>query len=85
MMDLNVLQVLGRGEFKSFGVQNKDIRKYLVNVTSSAMSRILKRLALHGLIERKAGSFKYFITKLGTSVITAGLYVRNQVIIPALA
>ena len=83
--DLQVLEVLGRGEFSAFGMQNKDIRKHLDNISSAAMSRIFKRLSLHGLIDRKQGSFKYFLTDLGKKVIIAGLHVRSTVVISALA
>lgn len=83
--DLQVLQVLGRGEFHAFGMQNKDIRKYLSDVSTSKMSRTLKRLSLHGLVERSKGSFKYYLTSLGSAVVTAGFYVRNQIVIPALS
>ena len=83
--DLNVLEVLGRGEFSAFGMQNKDVRKHIESLSPSAISRVFKRLSLHGLIERKQGSFKYFLTDLGKSVIVAGLHVRSRVIIPALA
>ena len=53
-------------------------------MSSAAMSRVFKRLSLHGLIERKQGTFKYFLTELGKNVIVAGLHMRSQVIIPAL-
>ena len=82
--DLRVLKVLGRGEYSAFGMQNKDVRGHLDGVSSAAMSRIFKRLSLHGLIHRQKGSLKYFLTELGKSVIVAGLHVRNLVIIPAL-
>ena len=53
-------------------------------MSSAAMSRVFKRLSLHNLIERKRGTFKYFLTDLGKSVVIAGLHVRSRVIIPAL-
>lgn len=83
--DLSVLETIGRGEFMTFGMRNSDVRKYLKDVTSAAMSRILKRLRLHGLIERQAHSYKYFPTELGESVIAAGLSIRSLVLIPALS
>ncbi len=82
--DLHVLEVLGRGEFCAFGMQNRDVRRHLDRVSSAAMPRVFKRLSLHGLILRQKGSLKYFLTQLGKSVIVAGLYVRNQVLVPAL-
>jgi hypothetical protein len=49
------------------------------------MSRIFKRLRLHGIIERVQGTYKYFATAYGKEIIAAGLTVRNLVLIPALA
>ena len=65
-------------------MQNCDIRKYVKDVKASSMSRIFKRLRLHGLIERKKGTNKYFPTVLGTAVITVGLSIRSMVFIPQL-
>ena len=83
--DLSVLETIGRGEFMAFGMRNCDVRKYMKDITSSAMSRIFKRLRLHGLIERQDHSYKYFPTELGKSVIAAGLSIRSLVLIPALS
>lgn len=49
------------------------------------MSRIFKRLRLHGIIERVKGTYKYFPTELGKQVIAAGLTIKNLVLIPALS
>ena len=83
--DLKVLEVIGRGEYVTFGMQGKDIRQHLENISPSAMSRIFKRLRLHGIIERVQGTYKYFATAYGKKIIAAGLTVRNLVLIPALA
>ena len=84
-IDLKVLETIGRGEFMTFGMQNKDIRKYVKGMKTSAMSRIFKRLRLHGLIERKGSSYKYFVTAFGKEVISAGLSIRSLILIPALS
>ena len=83
--DLKILEVIDRGEFNILGLQNKDIRVHMEKVTSSSMSRIFKRLRLHGLIEKIEGTYRYFLTALGKSVVAAGLKVKNMVIIPALS
>lgn len=83
--DLKVFEAISRGEFMTYGMQNKDIRNHMDNISSSAMSRIFKRLRLHGLIERAKGTYKYFPTALGKSVIAAGLTVKNLILIPELA
>ena len=83
--DLSVLQTLGRGEFQTFGLRNKQLREYLPSIKPSAMTRILKRLCLHNLIVKIEHTSRYSITLLGRQVITAGLAVRNLVIVPRLA
>lgn len=83
--DLEVLAAVSRGEYMTFGMQGKDIRQHLSGISPSAMSRIFKRLRLHGLIERVKGSYKYFLTAFGKEVIAAGLTVKNLILIPALA
>ena len=83
--DLRVLGAISRGEYMTFGMRGKDIRQHLGSISSSAMSRIFKRLRLHGIIERMKGTYKYFVTVYGKEVIAAGLTVRNLVLIPALA
>ena len=83
--DLHVLEVISRGEYMTFGMQGKDIRQHFENISPSAMSRIFKRLRLHGIIERVQGSYKYFATAYGKEIIAAGLTVKNLVLIPALA
>ena len=83
--DLRVLEAISRGEYMTFGMQGKDIRQYLGEISSSAMSRIFKRLRLHGILERIPGTYKYFPTAYGKEVIAAGLAIKNLVLIPALA
>ncbi len=80
-----MLEVISRGEYMTFGMQGKDIRQHFENISPSAMSRIFKRLRLHGIIERVQGSYKYFATAYGKEIIAAGLTVKNLVLIPALA
>lgn len=83
--DLQVLEVISRGEYMTFGMYGKDIRQYLGDISSSSMSRIFKQLRLHGIIERVKGTYKYFPTAYGKEVIDAGLIIRNLVLILTLA
>lgn len=69
----------------TLGMLGKDIRQHLENIGPSAMSRIFKRLCLHGIIERVPGTYKYFVTAYGKEIIAAGLTLRNLVLIPELA
>jgi hypothetical protein len=83
--DQKLFLILSRGEFNITGFQNKTIRKHLPGKSSGSISRILKRLLVHGLIKKVKGTYKYYITKLGKAVITTGLKVKEMVITPDLA
>ena len=82
--DLNLLVALMHGEFNISGLRNRDLQSLLAR-TSSQVSRILKRLWLHGLIKKVAHSYKYYLTKLGKRVLTCALHLRQSVVVPALA
>jgi len=82
--DLEILQTIARGEFNINGFQNKNLRKHLVQKTSSQVSRILKRLHLHGLIKKVRDTYKYYPTKLGRSLIATGLKLKELYIVPQL-
>lgn len=83
--DLSVLEAISRGEYMTFGMQGKNIRRHLPEITPSAMTRIFKRLKVHGLIEKLPGFYKYLITALGKEIIAVGLTVKNLILVPSLA
>lgn len=49
-----LFRTIARGEFNIGGMQNKTLRRHMDDKTSGQVSRLLKRLRLHGLI-RKVG------------------------------
>jgi hypothetical protein len=83
--DKKLLEVLSRGEFNIKGFQNKRIRKFIPDKSSATISRIIKRLHVHGLIKKVKGTYRYYLTKLGKTVITTGLRVKNLFVVPELA
>jgi len=83
--DRFLLEILSRGEFNINGLRNKSIRKFFPHKSSAAISRILKRLHLHGIIRKVGKTYKYYLTRLGKAIITAGLTIRNMFVIPHLA
>jgi hypothetical protein len=46
---------------------------------------LLKRLRLHGLIRKVGRTYKYYLTQFGKQVLTAGIKLRELVVIPQLA
>jgi len=82
--DINLLMVLLRGEFNISGFQNKDIRNVLNHLNSGQISRLLKRLRVHGLIKKVGKTYKYYLTKLGKEVLLTAEKVKEMIWIPAL-
>jgi DNA-binding MarR family transcriptional regulator len=83
-LDVQILLSLTSGELNINGFRNKFLRKKL-GKTSSAVTRIIKRLLLHHIIKKVNNTYKYHLTKLGRRVLSAGFVVKELKIIPALA
>ncbi|HEY1897375.1 MAG TPA: hypothetical protein VGG62_13930 [Terracidiphilus sp.] len=73
------------GEFNINGLQNKTLRRYLPDLNSGQVSRLLKRLRTHGLVKKIGRTYKYYVTAFGKDVVTTALKLRELVIIPQLA
>lgn len=82
--DTKIIHILTRGDFNISGFRNKDLRKYLSQKSSGQISRILKRLKLHGIIKKAGKSYKYYLTKMGKEVAMTSMKLKEFVIIPAL-
>jgi predicted transcriptional regulator len=81
--DEQTLLTLARGEFNIYGFRAKYLEKYL-GKSSSQISRLLKRLHVHGLIKKVRNTYKYYLKELGKQVILTGEKLINLVIIPDL-
>jgi hypothetical protein len=83
--DLDMLIAIVRGEFAMTGLRNAWLRKVIPHLTGAQVSRLLKRLFLHGLIKKAGRSYKYHLTTLGRQVCASALKLRELVVIPSLA
>lgn len=84
--DARILLALSSGEFNINGFRNKSLRKKLRNnISPSTVTRILKRLLLHGLIKKVRKTTKYYLTALGKKAIAIIMMLKEKNIIPALA
>ena len=83
--DQMLFEALARGEFNISGLQNKTLRPHLPDKSSGQVSRLLKRLRLHGLIKKAGRTYKYYLTTLGKEVIAAGLTLKEIFLVPQLA
>jgi hypothetical protein len=83
--DALLLRTLLRGEFAVTGLTNKALRELLPDKNSGQVSRLLKRLRVHGLIKKVGKHYKYHLTNLGRQVATMALKLREMYVIPTLA
>ena len=83
--DAAVLRLLLRGEFAISGLTARALRTLLPEKTRGQISRLLKRLRVHGLIKKIGRHYKYYLTNLGREVATTTLKLRELYVIPALA
>jgi hypothetical protein len=83
--DEKILIAIADGKFNLNGLLAKNLKARFPELKSWKISYILKRLKLLGLIKKVSHSYKYYLTSLGKTVITTGLYLKNQIIIPHLS
>lgn len=80
--DLTLLMAIVRGEFNINGFRNKNMQK-LLGFNGGKISRLIKRLRVHGLIKKATGSYKYYLTKIGKETIIMAQKIKELVMVPA--
>ena len=80
--DMVVLLAILRGEFNISGFRNKNMQK-LLGFNAGKISRLIKRLRVHGLIKKAANSYKYYLTKIGKETIIMAQKIKELVLVPA--
>jgi hypothetical protein len=83
--DITLLTALLRGEFNISGFTNRRLRAVLPGLSGPQVSRLLKRLRVHGLIRKIGRAYKYYLTRLGRLVAITALKLREMLVIPVLA
>ena len=83
--DLAILLAILRGEYHISGLSNRRLQRVLTGKKGGQISRLLKRLRLHGLIRKIGHTYKYYLTALGQKVLVAALKLKEHLILPALA
>jgi DNA-binding transcriptional ArsR family regulator len=83
--DAAVLRALLRGEFAISGLSARRLGAVLSDKTRGQISRLLKRLRVHGLLKKVGRHYKYYLTEFGREVATMTLKLRELYVIPALA
>jgi len=83
--DTCLFRTLLQGEFFISGFTNKQLRCYLPNKSVSQVTRLLKRLRVHGVIKKVGKRYKYYLTDFGCQAAAMGSKLREMVVIPTLA
>jgi hypothetical protein len=83
--DKKIVLTLARGKYNIYGFRCKDSATYLVHYSGDQLSRLLRRLRVHGIIKKIGKSYKYYLTSFGKEIITCSQKIINMVIIPQLS
>jgi hypothetical protein len=83
--DTCLFRTLLQGEFFISGFTNKQLRQYLSAKSASQVTRLLKRLRVHGVIKKVGRRYKYYLTDFGRQAVAMALKLREMVVIPAFA
>jgi DNA-binding MarR family transcriptional regulator len=83
--DATILRLLLRGEFATYGLCSRDLLTFLPEKSPGQISRLIKRLRVHGLIKKVAHRYNYYLTDLGRKAATLALKLREFQASPALA
>jgi hypothetical protein len=83
--DAGLFRVLARGEFTLSGLTARALHALLPDKSTSQISRLLKRLRLHGLLKKVGHHYKYYLTEFGRHAIALVLNLRELHVIPSLS
>jgi hypothetical protein len=83
--DSSLFRILASGEFTINGFSNRTLRQRLPALNPGQVTRLLKRLRVHGIIKRAAKHYRYYLADLGRRAVILALKLRELVVVPALA
>ena len=83
--DASIFRALASGEFAISGMTARSLRANLPAFNQGQISRLLKRLRVHGLIKKIGRHYKYYLSDFGRRVIAMALNLRELHVIPVLS
>lgn len=84
-IDNALLNALQNPRVNIAGIRRADLRPLLGQLSPARLSRQLRRLRDIGAIKRAAGTYRYYLTRIGRAAAAALCRLTQSVIIPALA
>ena len=82
--DKVLLEALRNPRVNITGIRRADLLVELGPVSPGWVSRRLRRLRQLGVVERVAGTYRYYLTKAGRAAIAAAEQITHAVIVPAM-
>ena len=82
--DASCLRLLVQPEFLVDGISNAALRQHLTDKNSGQVSRLIKRLRVHGILKKVANRYRYFLTTLGQQVVLTAFKLKDLFVIPQL-
>lgn len=83
--DERLLLGVAKGDFTIKGFQNRDLKRLLPNKNSGQISRLIARMKIKGLLKKVAGTYRYYLTKLGQRIILTAVKLKELFITPQLS
>lgn len=80
-----LLLAIQRPELNIHGMRRADLKVHLPSISNSKLSRLLKRLRIHGLIKRVAKTYRYYLTRIGRAAIATCEKLTEFTIVQTLA
>ena len=84
-VDNALLHALQNPRVNIAGIRRADLLPLLDQLSPDRLSRQLRRLRHLGVIKRVAGTYRYYLTRIGRAATAAPCRVTQTVIIPTLA
>ena len=78
-------RALQRPQFNIHGLCRADLMPHLPGPSPSSLTRRIRRLRVLGLLKRVAGTYRYYLTRLGRQAIAASCALTEFILVPALA
>ena len=83
--DAQVMETVLRGEYALGGLTARRLRWQFPNLSRGSITRLLKRLRLHGLLRRLGRTYTYYVTRRGQQILGALLHLKEQMFETALS
>ena len=84
-VEQTLLRALQRPQFTIHGLCRADLMPHLPALSPASLTRQIRRLRVLGLLKRVAGTYRYYLTRLGRQAIAASCSITEFILVPALA